>query len=103
MSTKATILFGDGFHIYRELADGTIRLELDIERETLNVKPPITYILNGVEGSSENGSVDLVIPRRVLKAILDAKGVFMKDWEHLHDDPIIGMINESLDKQHNEG
>lgn len=91
MSTKATIDGGEGFHLYREQADGSIRLRIDIKEKPLNIISPVIYM--------PEEYVDVEIPRHVLKAILDKKDQFMENWEHLHDDPILEILSELHEKE----
>lgn len=93
MSTKATIDGDDDFHLYREQADGSIRLRIDIKKKPLNIISPVICI--------PDEYVDIEIPRHVLKAILEKKDWFMKGWKHLHDDPLLEIISELHEKKKN--
>ena len=93
MSTKATIDGDDDFHLYREQADGSIRLRIDIKERPLNIISPVIYV--------PDEYVDIEIPRHVLKAILEKKDWFMEGWKHLHDDPLLEIISELHEKKKN--
>jgi len=86
LSTKATIIGDDDFHLYKEQADGSIRLRIDIKEKPLNIISPVIYM--------PKRFVDIEIPRYVLKAILDKKDWFTEKWKHLHDDPIFEILSE---------
>lgn len=95
MSTKATIDGGDDdFHLYREQADGSVRLRIDIKKKPLNIISPVIYV--------PDEYVDIEIPRHVLKAILEKKDWFMEGWKHLHDDPLLEIISELHEKNSRE-
>lgn len=91
LSARATLADGDDFHLYREMADGTIRLEMDMKRCSLHAIPQV--MIDEVEEV-----VDIAIPPHILKAILDQKDQLMKSWKHLFDDPVIGMLNSMRDE-----
>lgn len=94
MSTKATIDGDDEFHLYREQADGSIRLRINIKKRPLNIKSPVIYKIKEY--------VDVEISKHVLEAILDKKDWFMERWEHLHDDPILEILSELHEKKKKE-
>lgn len=56
MSTKATILYDDGWHLYRECEDGSIHLHLDRPSE--------------VDFECSTHHVQVRLPARVLRALL---------------------------------
>jgi len=58
MSVKATLLCGDGWHIYRDLSDGQLHLHLESPQS--------------LDFHASNRHVDFVLPYTVLKAITEA-------------------------------
>lgn len=88
MSTKASIAFGDDFHFYRDMMDGSIHLMIDL------TKSP-GHVIHNI--SDER--IDIEIPKHILKAILDEKDRLMEGWEHLFDDPILGILSKLMEKK----
>lgn len=56
MSTRATMSMGDGWHLYMEMTDGTIHLEM---------------IYDDVDFEASPGFIDVTIPSEVFKAITE--------------------------------
>jgi hypothetical protein len=72
MSTKATILFDDGWHLYREVADGTIHLHLDEPGD--------------VDFVCSQHHIDVMLPLRVLDALLDSTETVRREVAFAHED-----------------
>lgn len=72
MSTKATILYDEGWHLYREVADGTVHLHLDEPGD--------------VDFVCSQHRVNVMIPLRVLDQLLENVDYVRREVAFAHED-----------------